>query len=295
MKRILLCPPDYYDIEYEINPWMHVSNKVNKSSVQKAYSSIKNTYKELGVTTYEIEPAKGLPDMVYTANFGQVSGNKFIKSNFKYKERRREADLAADYFKKQFSLEPVSLPENIYFEGQGDLLNDGNRFFFGWGKRSDRKAISYLEKFLGSEVVDFELINPYFYHLDTALTPISSEIVVYNPESFTEEGINKIQSTFKKCIPTNKTDSAVIACNMVMVDRNVVHGAGISAELSNTLRDLGYRLYPIDTTEYIKGGGSVKLCDCYHIWRIEFTAFTAAIGQIFVILMLLLVTFSFPK
>lgn len=258
MKRILLCPPDYYDIEYEINPWMHISNKVDKSKVENAYNQIKDLYVSLGVEVYEIEAAKGLPDMVYTANFGQVAGTQFIRSNFKYEQRRKEADLASEYFQKKFGFETVALPEDIFFEGQGDLLNDGNRFFFGWGKRSDKRAKPFLEKYIGREVIDFELVNPYFYHLDTALTPLSPEIVVYNPQSFTKEGIDTIHKTFKTYIETNEVDSKVIACNMVRVGKHVVHGAGISAELQEALTNLGFVLHAIDTTEYIKGGGSVK-------------------------------------
>jgi N-dimethylarginine dimethylaminohydrolase len=30
MKKILMCPPTAYDIEYEINPWMHMDNQPSK-------------------------------------------------------------------------------------------------------------------------------------------------------------------------------------------------------------------------------------------------------------------------
>ena len=258
MKRILLCPPDHYDIEYEINPWMHVDNKVDQTDVQKSYISLKELYLSLGVEVYEIEPAKGLPDMVYSANFGQVIGKKFVRSNFKYPQRRKEADLAAKYFQEKFGFEDVPLPNDIFFEGQGDLLNDGERFFFGWGKRSEKEAKPYLEKYFGREIIDFNLVNPYFYHLDTAFSPITSEIAVYNPESFTDEGIQTIKRHFSTVIETNEEDNKVIACNMVIVGKNIVHGTGISQSLGDQLASLGFILHAIDTTEYIKGGGSVK-------------------------------------
>lgn len=253
-----MCPPDYYDIEYEINPWMHVTNKVDKQKVSTIYNQLKALYESLGVDVYEIGAVKGLPDMVYTANLGQVVGEKFIVANFKYEERRKEADFASAYFKKKFGYETIKLPDDIFFEGQGDLLSDGKRFFIGWGKRTDKRAKSYLEKYLGADIMDFELVNPYFYHLDTALAPISPEIVVYNPQSFTADGIKKIHKNFKNCIETNDIDSKVIACNMVIVGNNIVHGAGISHSLSENLGNLGYSLHSIDTREYIKGGGSVK-------------------------------------
>lgn len=258
MKRILLCPPDYYDIEYEINPWMHISDKVDHQKSFAAYKKIKEIYTSIGLETYEIAPEKGLPDMVYSANFGEVAGETFIKSNFRYPQRAKEADFAARYFEEKFNLKTVSLPKDIYFEGQGDLLNDGKRFFFGWGKRSEQSAKPYLEKFLNSEVFDFELVNPYYYHLDTCFAPLASDLVMINPKSFKPEGIQKVHDLFSTVIETNDQDNQFLACNLVLAGKNIVYAAGSSESLREKLHEAGYSLYEVDMTEYIKGGGSVK-------------------------------------
>ena len=36
MSRLLVCPPDYFDIEYEINPWMRRSNTVDHAGALAA-------------------------------------------------------------------------------------------------------------------------------------------------------------------------------------------------------------------------------------------------------------------
>jgi N-dimethylarginine dimethylaminohydrolase len=221
---------------------------------------MKAKYRELGVEVHEIPQVKGLPDMVYTANVGFLKNSTFIRANFKYEQRRKEADYAERYLEKHFDVEAVALPEDIYFEGQGDLLTDGERFFFGWGKRSDKKAKPYLEDFLNSPVIDFELINPYYYHLDTCFAPLKPGIAVINPESFTEEGKKNVYKCFDQVIEASEEDNKVLACNMVQVNNTIIVGAGITTVLKDKLSKVGYNIFEVPMDEYLKGGGSVKCC-----------------------------------
>ncbi len=260
MKRILLCPPDHYDIEYEINPWMHVENKVDQRASHESYNLLKNLYTTLGVEIYEIPQGVGLPDMVYTANFGFVKDEKFVAASFKFPQRRAESLLASTFLKQKFGYETVSLPEGIFYEGQGDLLSDGNRFFFGWGKRSDREAKPYLESALDADLIDFELVDPYYYHLDTCFAPLTSELVVMNPRSFTPHGKKQIHELFTDVIETSEEDNHYLACNLVHVGEDIVVGKGVTQTFKDALTAHGYRVHEIPMAEYLKGGGSVKCC-----------------------------------
>lgn len=258
MKNILTCPPSHYDIEYEINPWMNITNKVESSNADDIYKQLTDIYREAGIGLYEIEPEQGLPDMIYTANIGYALDYTFIKSNFKYPQRRREADVAADYLKKTFGYKVVTLPEDIFFEGQGDLLTDGTRYFYGWGKRSDYLAKIYLQNLLDCPLYDFELVDPYYYHLDTCFAPLTEKIVIINPRSFTKKGIESIYMLFDDVIETSTEDNKVLACNLVHIGNTIVVGKGITQKLKNELKKRGYQTYEIDMKEYLKGGGSVK-------------------------------------
>lgn len=260
MKKILLCPPDHYDIEYEINPWMHVENKVDHTAVRASYDLLKKTLTELGAEVHEIPQAEGLPDMVYTANFGFVKDGTFIVASFKFPQRRGESPLAAAYLEKNFGYTTAQLPEGIFYEGQGDLLTDGERYFFGWGKRSDKAAKQHLEKLMNAELIDFELVDPYYYHLDTCFTPLSPERVIINPRSFKPEGKEKIRSLFKDVIETSEEDNNYLACNMVHIGTHIVVGKGITQGFMDALETRGYTVHEIPMAEYLKGGGSVKCC-----------------------------------
>src|SRR3989344_1404253 len=216
MKKILMCPPTYFSIKYEINPWMHVENKVNPLKAKKEFLNLKSIYRSLGADIIEISQDKNLPDMVYAANFGFPKNNFFIKSNFKFKERKKESKLSKVYFEK-LGFKIKELPENINFEGQGDLLTNGKNYFFGWGKRSDYSAKKYLCDFLESEIIDFKLIDPYYYHLDTCFAPLDEKTVTINQKALEEKDLNKISKIFPNVILVNPADNKLFACNLVVI------------------------------------------------------------------------------
>lgn len=257
MNKVLLCPPLFFDIEYEINPWMDLNKKVDQQKVQTEYQILKQTYLELGLDILEIEQGKNLPDMVYAANYGFVKNKIFIKSNFKFDERKGEETLAKQYFHKLgFTIK--ELPEHINWEGQGDFLTVGRKYFLGWGKRSDPESKKYLSDILQADIIDFELINPYYYHLDTCFLPLTTDTVAINAESFTKKGLEEINKHFSHIITVSKKDNDLLACNAVVTNKTIVLGKGISDALKNDFEKAGFGTKEVPMDEYRKGGGSVK-------------------------------------
>ena len=236
---------------------MSVENKVDKGKVKKEFEALKKVYTELGVEILEIPQEKDLPDMVYAANFGFPIGDTFIKSNFKYPQRAREAEVSKQYF-ETLGMQVQELPESVNWEGQGDLLTSKGRFFLGWGKRSDYESKKYLEKILGTEIIDFELINPYYYHLDTCFAVLDEDTVAINPVSFKPEGLKKIYENFSHVIPVSEQDNKLIACNCVVVGKTIVTAKGISDDLKAAYAEAGFSTKEVPMEEFRKGGGSVK-------------------------------------
>ncbi len=257
--EILTCASDYFRIEYEINPWMKISDNADKSEVLIQYRKLLDTFARAGVTFQGIEPNSKFPDMVYTANYGFITNKKFIKANFKYEQRRGEAALAEKHF-KQLGYKIYALPEKIYFEGEGDLLALGDTYFVGWGKRTMKEVVPYLKEMLNGTLIDLELVDPYYYHLDTCFAPLDDKTVVINPNSFTDKGIEKINNYFSNVILTSAQDNKVLACNMVVNKKNIVVGEGVSDTFKADLSSFGYTVFETPMSQYIKGGGSVKCC-----------------------------------
>ena len=264
MKKLLLCPPKFYDIRYEINPWMDKNNPINKQKSQQQYDKLKETYNTLGIKYFELPPEKDLPDQVFTTDIGHAEGKIFIRASFKYKERRKEADIAESFFKKK-GYKIYALPQKVYFEG-GDFIKSGDKYFFGWGKRSSHDAIFYLEKALDAEIIPIELPDDYFYHLDTCFAPISDSIAVANLGALTKEGISTLKKHFPKIIPTNDQDNQMMACNLIAVDKNAILTQGISKDLKKNLTPYLDLIGTVPMGEYLKGGGSIH-CVSFEIFR----------------------------
>ena len=70
--HILMCPPDFYGIQYEINPWMSRDVPSDAVKSREQWKSLHDLLVDLGVDVRLMEPVKGLPDLVFTANAGLV-------------------------------------------------------------------------------------------------------------------------------------------------------------------------------------------------------------------------------
>ena len=136
MRELLLCPPDYYGIEYEINPWMSVAHGADAAIVQEQWKQLHATLSKLNCKVHLIAPQPRLPDMVFTANAGLTVGRRFIPSNFRHKERAGEQPFFAKWM-EQHGYEVDWLPEKLYFEGEGDALFGKDVLFCGYKFRSD--------------------------------------------------------------------------------------------------------------------------------------------------------------
>lgn len=256
-STVLVCPPTFFQIEYEINPWMHVSNKVNHKKAQEEFENLVQIYKRIGLEVLEIKQKIGLPDMVFTANHGFILDKLFIKSNFRYPQRRKESDFAEDYFQKRgFIIK--SLPRTVFFEGQGDLLFRDSKFFLGYGYRSSIECKKYLENILETTIISFALNNPFFYHLDTCFAPLGNGKVIINPDAFSTEDREAIKDNFQTVIHASKEDNQVFCCNLIVHNNTVVIGKGISNELKRSLERENFEIIEIEMGEFLKSGGSVK-------------------------------------
>ena len=272
MKKLLLCPPDFYTVDYEINPWMHVREKPDQKKAAKQWQALFETLSGLGVEVSLIDPVQGLPDMVFTANGGLVAGERFILSNFRHKERRREAEHFRRWFEAR-GLEVVALPGDCVFEGEGDALafppdtgdtsntpgtlNTGDTLVAGFRFRSDIQSHNLVGEVLGKKVVSVELASPDFYHLDTCFCPLSEGSAMYFPDAFDEYGVKALTRLVPDLIELTPEDASHFCCNAVVLGTDIVMNR-CSDALRGTLRDRGFTTHELDFSEFIKSGGSAK-------------------------------------
>lgn len=258
MNELLMCSPDFFEVNYAINPWMNknIGDKtpLAKNQWERFYKALKG----LSVNIKLIKPEKGLPDFVFTANAALIFENKAIISSFKHSERKGETEHYHKWF-KEAGYETSIL--DINFEGAGDALYDRkkNVLYCGYGWRTDIEASKMISEILDIEVIPLKLINPNFYHLDVAFCPLSTGHVMVHLPAFSEESQKLIKTNFKdRLIEVQEKDANYFACNAVeIVNKNILLYYA-SFELSNCLKDLGYQIEYINLSEFIKAGGSAK-------------------------------------
>src|SRR5262245_65506798 len=149
---ILMCPPDYYGIEYEINPWMSRSRGAARDRSRAQWEALRVTLAGVGVDIELLDPQPGLPDLVFTANAGVVFKERFFSSSFRHEVRARETPYFDAWFAAHgFTVE--HLPEGMYFEGAGDALFCGPTLFAGYRIRSDARSHQWLGQAINKQVL----------------------------------------------------------------------------------------------------------------------------------------------
>ncbi len=219
--RMLMCAPDYFGIEYEINPWMNVRVKSDSKRASDQWSALYQVQGELGVAIDLIEPVRGLPDLVFTANAGLVYHRLFVVSQFRYGVRQGEAPYFANWAKSR-GLEVVELPPGYHFEGAGDALFCGETLFAGYRFRSDVRSHQWIGERLGIEVLPMELVDPRFYHLDTCFCPLAPDLAMYYPGAFDEYGRSVIRDRVPRLIEVAAEEAISFSCNAVVVGKTVI-------------------------------------------------------------------------
>ncbi|MFJ9771508.1 dimethylargininase [Kitasatospora sp. NPDC101157] len=256
-RRFLMCPPQHFDVTYSINPWMDPAKPVDTSLAFAQWTELKNLYESLGHTVEVIEPLPGLPDMVFAANGATVVNGRVLGARFRHVERTAEGPAYLAWF-TEHGYTDVLWPEHIN-EGEGDYLVVGRKILAGTGFRTDPRSHAEAQEYFGLPVIGLTLVNPEFYHLDTALAVLSENEIMYYPEAFTAGSQEVLRELFPDAILATAEDAAVFGLNALSDGRHVLL-PDAAVQLKARLRERGFEPIGVDLTELLKAGGSVKCC-----------------------------------
>jgi N-dimethylarginine dimethylaminohydrolase len=256
MARILMCPPDYYGIHYEINPWMSRERQSDAAVANQQWEGLRRILSEAGAQIPILPPVEGLPDMVFTANAAMIYRRVAVMARFRHPERQGESPYDAAWLRAD-GFETRHVPEDLHFEGAGDALFCGDTLFAGYRIRSHARGHQEIGEMLGCRVIPLELVDPYYYHLDTCFCPLAPGVAIYYPPAFDDYGRAALAAHVPNLIEVREEEAKSFACNAVVVGRTVVTNTGCP-ELHAALRDSGFTPRETPLSEFVKAGGSAK-------------------------------------
>ncbi|HEY1670794.1 MAG TPA: arginine deiminase family protein [Trebonia sp.] len=256
-RSYLMCPPEYFAVTYAINPWMRPDSPVDAGRAMRQWTALQAVHEALGHSVATIEPVAGLPDMVFAANGATVIDGTVLGVRFRHHQRAGEAAAYLSWFLIH-GYSPVHAPAFVN-EGEGDILVAGDTVLAGHGFRSDEAAAGELASVFGRRVVSLRLVDPRFYHLDTALCVLDASTAMYYPAAFDDAGQATLASLFDELIEAKDEDAEVLGLNAVSDGRHVVLAAQ-AVELARSLSARGFEPVPVDMSELLKAGGGAKCC-----------------------------------
>lgn len=256
-----MCAPEYFAVEYAINPWMDPTNPVDVELAVKQWEVLRETLTGLGHTVYTLDPVPGLPDLVYAANGGFSVDGVVYGAQFRYAQRIPEAAVHRAFYHDRPGYRFVAPKQTN--EGEGDFAYlpaaYGGLVLAGYGFRTEPAAHSEAQDVLGRPVVSLRLVDPRFYHLDVALAALDDANVVYAPAAFSPSSQRVLAQLFPNAVLADESDALAFGLNLVSDGRHVVLSAQAEA-LAERIGAAGYLPVPVELGELRKGGGSVKCC-----------------------------------
>ena len=265
--RVLLTTPDHFEVAYVINPHMDGNvGTVDPALARRQWDALREAYEGLGVEVSVVEGAEGQPDMVFCANqslpYVTPGGERgVVLSRMHAPQRAGEVPHYQRFFQEE-GYETHHLDADLPgdFEGMGDAIWHPGRYLLwgGYGYRTDREVYERLTRALGFPVIALSLTDPDFYHLDTCFCPLDEETVLIYPGAFDEAGIDAIKAHFPRILEAPEDEArSLFACNAHSPDgEHVLIQAG-ATRTNDLLRAAGYTVVELDTSEFLKSGGSV--------------------------------------
>ena len=262
----LLCFPFSFSTEVPNNPWMKDLDKERRRpDFKRSAVQFLELYRYLSseALVYVLPTPRDahLQDLVYAANLGVVlthldDKNTVVISNFTSEPRRGETRVGVDFF-RQMGYE-VSVPPTK-FEGEAELKHlFGNVYVGGYGIRSEEETYAWMEKSFDMQVVKLRLTDPYLYHLDCLIFPITKENTLVCTELLEPEEVLELEKV-TNIIDVSAEEAYSGICNSVRLPKVVLNSSHLH-ELKKGSEDYQHELQKNRKLEDIAANLALEVC-----------------------------------
>ncbi len=271
-RMVFMVEPDGFDVVAAINPHMKKPDgslqTIDRQRARIQWEALRRAYLALGLEVPVLQARPHCPDMVFCANqtlpfFDQDGVPSVVLSNMADILRHSEVALLRTQL-ESLGIRSYELPErreHTLFEGMGDALwVPGRRMICGgYGFRTHVDIYTQVQALTQVPMALFELRHPKFYHLDTCLSILDSQSALACRTGFTAEGWRMLEKLFPRLIevPLDEADAPGFACNAHCPDQHHVILQKGNEETCARLKAAGFEPIELDTSEFIKSGGSV--------------------------------------
>jgi N-dimethylarginine dimethylaminohydrolase len=194
----------------------------------------------------------GLQDLVYCANMGVVlehlpGKNTLVLSNFTTEVRAPESAIGRAFF-GEMGYEVITPPH--HFEGEAELKHlHGNVYAGGYGIRSERAALAWMEERFDMRIIALEETDPHLYHLDCTVFPLTREDTLVCTAMYTAAEVAALEQV-TNVIDVSVDDCWSGVCNSVRLGNSLLNASHIF-ELQAGTEDYGYEIAKNRTLEDI--------------------------------------------
>jgi N-dimethylarginine dimethylaminohydrolase len=255
-RRYLMCPPQHFDVLYEINAWMRLEVRVDPDRARDQWDGLVAGLRASGAEIELLDPAPGLPDLVFTANAGVVDGTTYVPARFRHLERQAEVPHDVAWFEAR-GYEVRPLPEGVSHEGAGDALPFGEVLLSGYRTRSDAASHAPLSRLTGAPVQSLELVDSRLYHLDLTFCPLDDRRALVAPMGWDRYGRAVVERLVPELLVLGPDEALAFCANSVVVG-TTVHMPSCPPRIGRQLEAWGFDVAVHDVSEFLKAGGACR-------------------------------------
>jgi N-dimethylarginine dimethylaminohydrolase len=288
----LMNVPFSYSAEVANNIWMEEIPEADRvpdhrQAMAQFFSLYSYLAAEALVTVLPTPVTTGLQDLVFTANLGLVldhraDRNTVVISKYTSDPRKAETPVGVDFF-RAMGYETFVPPTR--FEGEAEIkhLHD-DVYVGGYGQRSDPETYDWMARTFDMTVVKLRMTDPYLYHLDCSVFPVTNEKTLVCTELYERAELAELEK-HTEIVDVTVPDAYTGICNSLRLNNVLLNSSHIHTlkagteeyqkELSKNRRlediasSLGMEVRYFNLSEYHKGGALLS-CMVMHLNRFSY-------------------------
>jgi len=252
----LMCPPDHFEVMYEINPWMDRAVQPDRDLARKQWDILVSNLKETGATIEVLRPMPAFPDNVFTADIGLIDRHRFIMSHFRHLQRRPEVQHGAHWFQcRNYEVVELPLDAEASLESS-DICRFRGYILAGYGFRTTLSAHRVLAHVSQYRVASIRFVDPRLYHLDMSFCPLDEHRAIVAPSAWSRRSCELVEKLVPEPLVLELDEALTFCANSIVIGKTVIMPS-CPLRVGRILEQWGFTVRVSPVSEFLKAGGAV--------------------------------------